>query len=376
LTYGGIIEGAYSGVPPFKVIDAATRLGEDPDVTRIGGRLSGRSFRSLWKRLRLQWRTLRTAFALLESAHYDVIYVFDGHPLVLLVMVRLFGKRASQDGTVLVLNLYYPQRLSQRRGPRWFLGDWLYRKALLGLLRQGRVGLRVMDQPFKEALIDRLKLKPPLWQRIGVVPHGIDSFDGSESRMDARKRLGLSPDETIFLFFGVLRKDKRYDNVIQAMRGLSSCRLVIAGPPLDISEHNLRDLIRLHGCELSVSLDIRFIDDARLRDYFVASDVVMVSYGKSFTGSSGVLFQACTCSRCVIGSKGGPIGQIITEKGIGLTVEPENPEALRQAMLGFMRLSLEERMRMEERARALAQKESWDAICAQLEAFCSTLADR
>ena len=375
VTYGGILKGAFVGVPSFKVIDAAGRFTDDPDVTRIGGRLRGRSFRSLWKRLRLQWRTLRTAFALLESAHYDVIYVFSGHPLVLLLAVRLFGKDTSKDRTGVVLHLIYPERLSRTGRPRWQPGDWLYRKALLGLLRRDRVALRVLDQPFKQALINRLQLKPSLSDRVTVVPHGVDSFDGPGDRAEARRRLGLSLDETIFLFFGVLRKNKRYDTVIQAMGGLSSCRLLIAGPPLDLDANDLHSLIQQYGCERSVSLEIGFVEDTRMRDYFLAADAVIITYAKSFVGSSGVLFHACTYGRCVIGGDVGIIGPTVKENGIGFAVEPENPEALRRAMRELMALPPEERTRMEQRALALAQKESWDAVCAQLEAFCSGLVD-
>jgi glycosyltransferase involved in cell wall biosynthesis len=285
----------------------------------------------------------------------------------------LFRKNRNEASTGVVLNFYYPEQLRHARGLRQILADWLYRRALLSLLRRGRVGLRVLHSRFKDGLVERLQPKPPLSDRIAVVPHGMDSFEGPRDQTEARRRLGLSLDGSLFLFFGILRKDKRYDIAIRAMQGLSACRLLIVGHPSEVDANALRDLIRQCGCERSVSLEIGFIEDYRLGDYFLAADAVLVTYAKSFVGLSGVLLQACSCGRCVIGGDVGVIGQTIKENGIGLTVEPENSEDLRRAMREFMVLPAEERTRMEQRAQALAQRESWDMVTAQLETFFARL---
>jgi glycosyltransferase involved in cell wall biosynthesis len=152
--------------------------------------------------------------------------------------------------------------------------------------------------------------------------------------------------------------------------------LLIAGIPQDYNAAGVQELIRTRRCEEFVSTEVRYIDEGRMHDYFLASDAVILPYAADFKGQSGILTRACSHGKSVIASDVGALGRTVREAGNGLVVEPESADRLRAAMNEFLSLKPEDRMQMEAKSRFLATRQSWISVCSQVEDICSRILNR
>lgn len=212
-------------------------------------------------------------------------------------------------------------------------------------------------------------------------------------REDARRRLGIAPDQKIALFFGHVRPFKGLDIALRAWRDVrSGALLLVAGEAWWKGEQEYRDLaakLSLHvipslaerqaaaaeaGAEApafvqddvnddrpAVSFDFRFIPDAEIATFFAACDVVLAPY--RVEAQSGVALTAFHFRRPVIASAVGGLPEIIEDGLNGMLVPPEDPRALGRAIDAFFG----GRDDMASGASASAVRYSWAEYAAVLE---------
>ena len=253
-------------------------------------------------------------------------------------------KTRVAEQIAIVANLHEASRLI--RAPRRLRArahNSIYPYVLRRLIREDLDALILLDDSLKDELLSRLKLSGPAGNKVHVLPHGMDEPLDASDKEGARRRLNLSPNETVFLLFGGLRKDKRIDLALEAIKGFPSCRLVIAGEACDYDAAAVQELIRTRGCGNSVSTEIRYVDEDRMHDYFLAADAVILPYAADFQGQSGILTKACSHGKCVIASDVAAVGKTVREAGIGLVVEPESANKLKEAIHTFLLLKPEHR---------------------------------
>ena len=104
-----------------------------------------------------------------------------------------------------------------------------------------------------------------------------------------------------------------------------------------------------------------------MHDYFLASDAVILPYAADFQGQSGILTLACAHGKSVIASDVAAVGKTVREAGIGLVVEPESANRLKEAISKFLLLKPQDRLQMEAKSRLLATAQSWNSVCSQLD---------
>lgn len=173
------------------------------------------------------------------------------------------------------------------------------------------------------------------------------------SRDDAKRALGLAR-RNVALFFGHVRPFKGLDLALRAWRDLrSDVVLLVAGEAWWESETEYRKLAE--GLE-NVTLEFRFIPDAEIAKYFAAADVVLAPY--RVEAQSGVILTAFHFGRTVIASRVGGIPQIVQDGHTGYLIRPESPSDLAAAVDRFFQGS--EREKLEEGAREMARKHSWE----------------
>lgn len=172
-------------------------------------------------------------------------------------------------------------------------------------------------------------------------------------RDDAKRALGLAG-RNVALFFGHLRPFKGLDLALRAWRDLrSDVVLLVAGEAWWESEAEYRTLAE--GLE-HVRLEFRFIPDAEIATYFAAADVVLAPY--RVEAQSGVILTAFHFGRAVIAARVGGIPQIVQDGRTGYLIPPENPSGLAAAVDRFFQGS--DREKLEEGAREMARKHSWE----------------
>lgn len=139
---------------------------------------------------------------------------------------------------------------------------------------------------------DRLEREYGVRVRARLVDHreGI-AVRARPTREHARDRLGVPPDEAVFVSPGFIHPDKGLERAVRAL-GLAG-RLYIVGSVKDRTATNLAYLERLRdvaGRTEGVELVERYLDGDELDTWVAAADAVVLPYRRSW--SSGALARA------------------------------------------------------------------------------------
>lgn len=151
--------------------------------------------------------------------------------------------------------------------------------------------------------------------KVTVIPHG-HYFDviRKVTREEALKKLNLDPSKKYVLFFGMIKKSKGLDVLIDALENVSEeIHLLIAGRPRDVSEEECRNMTRhLKG---RVHLFLEYISNDQRNLIFSATDVLVIPYRKVY--QSGVLIMGMSYGIPVIASDIEP-NRIIVKESNGI----------------------------------------------------------
>lgn len=148
------------------------------------------------------------------------------------------------------------------------------------------------------------------------------SFGEKLNKLDARMALGLPEDKQIVLFFGLIRKYKGLDMLLDAMNELKSnpnIILVIAGEFYEDKQPYL-DLIEKYQIQNQVILHGKFIANEDVKLYFSAADIVALPYRNAT--QSGVTQVSFHFEVPTLVTNVGGLGEIIPDKVAGYVVEP------------------------------------------------------
>jgi len=176
-------------------------------------------------------------------------------------------------------------------------------------------------------------------RRIGLVPHGSYDFllpDGGMSREDARARLGLPPDGRVVLFFGLIKRYKGLEYLLEAFGRIEKrfldARLVIVGGLFRDSDgyRFYRTLLEEASRRRNVTCVIEYVPLEKVGSYLCAADVVALPYTKTY--QSGVLLAALAAGRPVVVTDTGGLSEVVEHGRTGLVVPPREPVALAAAI--------------------------------------------
>jgi glycosyltransferase involved in cell wall biosynthesis len=189
-------------------------------------------------------------------------------------------------------------------------------------------------------------------EHVHVIPHG--AFTHLTALPSAPLPAPLAAFEgPVVLFFGLLRRFKGLDVLLEAWRDIAGAELWIVGMPrMDLEA--LRAL-----APASVRFVPRFVTDDELTALFRRADVAIVPYRQA--DQSGVLFTALAFATPLVASDVGGFGEVAAT-GAAEVVAPGDAAALHDALAGLL-ADPERRDRMAAAARAAAETTySWDAI--------------
>ena len=195
------------------------------------------------------------------------------------------------------------------------------------------------------------------------IPHGSqDALVSDGPGADAiRARLAIAPDTPVLLFFGVLRRSKGLEDLLDAFAASTAqpeAKLVIAGRATKyIRLGDIEDRIARLGLEDRVVLHNTYIENAELAGFFEMARAVALPYRSA--SASGVLHLAYTCERPVVATSVGGLAEDVIDGETGFLVPPEDPPALARAIDAIM-ADPERAAEMGRRGKALsAETYSW-----------------
>jgi glycosyltransferase involved in cell wall biosynthesis len=126
-----------------------------------------------------------------------------------------------------------------------------------------------------------------------LVAHRVSPAGPVPARGQARRALGLPPEELVFVCPGFLQPSKGMDRILPAFAGEGGGHLYIVGSVRDLTPENVAYAATLRADVEAlprVHLIERFVDDMEFDRWVAAADWVLLPYRRSW--SSGVLARA------------------------------------------------------------------------------------
>ena len=157
------------------------------------------------------------------------------------------------------------------------------------------------------------------------------AFGDKIPKQQARLKLNLKQDDRVILFFGLIRKYKGLDLLIEAFSLLKANphnKLLIAGEFYEDKQPYF-DLISKYKLEEQIILLNQFIPNEDVKYYFSAADIVALPY-RSAT-QSGVTQVSFHFEVPTLVTNVGGLGEIIPHNVAGYVVEP-NPQAIASSL--------------------------------------------
>jgi glycosyltransferase involved in cell wall biosynthesis len=279
------------------------------------GALVDKSLKIIADQWLLAWEVIRRRPNMVLLASYSEYLA----PLWFLphwILARFFG-------VVYVANLHDPVR-DYVVGPRWW-------HELSVAMAYWPISVGVVHQ--------RLPELSPVPKHVQVVEAPVGVYDLQESPEDPvtiRSGWDVPKGGVVFLAFGFIRDNKNLDLVIRGMLDNPKALLVVMGKAQSQKDKPV-DFYRNLALELGVGDRVRFFDefvlDEKLASYFAASDVVVLTYDKTFHSQSGVLNVAARARRPVLASAGeSPLKDCVQRFRLGVFVESDNLGALKEGM--------------------------------------------
>jgi D-inositol-3-phosphate glycosyltransferase len=148
------------------------------------------------------------------------------------------------------------------------------------------------------------------------------SFGEKLNKVDARKTLSIDANTNLVLFFGLIRKYKGLDMLLDAFNELKkhpNIVLLIAGEFYEDKQPYL-DLIEKYNIKNQVIIRGKFIANEEVKLYFSAADLVALPYRTAT--QSGVTQVSFHFEVPTLVTNVGGLGEIIPDKKAGYVVEP------------------------------------------------------
>ena len=175
---------------------------------------------------------------------------------------------------------------------------------------------------------------------IDIIPHGnyVPFLEIRKDKRLSRHHLKIPQDKKVLLFFGMIKKVKGLEVLLQAMNEViennSDVLLVIAGRVWEndfsiyqkiIDYNNLSDYCLIHN---------KFIAHDDVDHYYASADLVVLPYKRIY--QSGVLMMSMSYEKAVLVSDLPPLTEVVKDMKTGFVFESENPKSLAEKLNGIL----------------------------------------
>ncbi|MEH1819255.1 MAG: glycosyltransferase family 4 protein [Nostoc sp.] len=194
-------------------------------------------------------------------------------------------------------------------------------------------GYSFLSQAFVHESIKLDTVRPMPKLQTTVIPQGIYHFaDANKSRQQMRVSLDLPLDAKVMLAFGHIRDNKNLDLVIRAMVNFPDLYLVVAGKEQSSAQRPVyfyQELAKKLAVAERCRWEIRFIADTEIGNFFIATDITVLTYSSIFHSASAVLNTATNYRQTCLASSGeGSLRSVIQKYDLGVWVEPDDVDAI------------------------------------------------
>lgn len=134
-------------------------------------------------------------------------------------------------------------------------------------------------------------------------------------------------DRVNFVSAGVLRQDKRIDQLIRYFAAIDDPRinLKIAGAPIDVDVTALANNVANSSTKTSITLDARYFANEEFVELFNDAHVIVLSHDSGFQSMSGPLLAALQLKKPILCFSGHNVARIVTELSAGIVANLDEP---------------------------------------------------
>lgn len=176
-------------------------------------------------------------------------------------------------------------------------------------------------------------------KKINIIPHGNFDIYLPQQRLtkdQAREKLGLSPDDKVLLFFGLIRAYKGLDILLDAFNIAKECdpklKILVVGRPMnDEVGETFTNKIESFAAGNRIIKRLEHIPSDDIQFYFEACDIVVLPYKN--IDHSGIVHLAFSFAKPLIVSPVGDFPETIEEGKTGFVLTENTPEVLSKVIL-------------------------------------------
>lgn len=189
--------------------------------------------------------------------------------------------------------------------------------------------------------------------RVVQVPHGPYPVPvGESSKVEVRRELGIPEHAQVLLSFGHIRDGKNLDAIIESLSHLPEAHLLVAGREQSAGQKSAgfyRKLALEMGVTDRCHWFTEYISNDDVWKFFRASDILMLTYSKSFRSASGVLNVNAQFGLPVLASAGrGPLLDAVDSYSLGTIVQEPDAASIAEAVPQALRVKGEWRRFADE----------------------------
>jgi len=175
-------------------------------------------------------------------------------------------------------------------------------------------------------------------KKTALSPHPVyDHYGDGIDKIVARKRLGLKTDAKYIMFFGMIRKYKGLDLLLDAMKVLhtkdNSIHLIVAGEYYE-DEALYQQKIKEYGLAGNVTSINKYIPDEAVHLYFSAADLITQTYHTAT--QSGISQIAFHFEKPMLVTDVGGLKEIVEHQKVGYVVD-KNPLHIADSIMDFFK---------------------------------------
>lgn len=222
----------------------------------------------------------------------------------------------------------------------------------------------VHTEKMKQQLINDFHV---IGNKVSVIPFGINDIIPASNLtcVEAKKRFNLEG-KKVLLFFGNIAPYKGLEDLILALvhlkKELHDFKLIVAGRIKNCEEYwgNIEKIIEENNLAEYVLINIDYVPDETVEEYFKAADVLLLPY--KYIYQSGVVFLSYNFGLPVIATNVGSLREDVIEGENGFICKPNDAEDLAQKIYIYFKSDLYKNLERnrDKIIKYAREKYSWD----------------
>ena len=178
-------------------------------------------------------------------------------------------------------------------------------------------------------------------KNVAVIPHGnyLPFIETAKDQDSSRQYLGIPKDKKVLLFFGMIKKIKGLEILLNSLQEVKKVHpeivLLIAGKSWEDNFDVYQEIIDRKNLNENCIIHNKYIPSEDVAHYFCSTDLSVLPYKR--ISQSGVLMMAMSYNSAVLTSDLLPFTELITNNETGFLFKSEDVESLSDKIISVLK---------------------------------------